>query len=134
MRAEFQQVKTLHQQYRAQVLGALTPAHKQLFASTVGDLAIAASPDPRAAEARLDAALSNGEKTAIISADTQFRSAMKSQFEKMRAAHPWPSPSGSPRPHRSHKPYTPDAGRILLAMAGGHGRMMMMRGGWGHPR
>jgi hypothetical protein len=138
MRANFQQMETLHKQYRAQVLGALTPAHKQLYASVVGNLAIAASPDPRAAAAKLDAALSTGEKTAIINADTQFRSAMKAQFQQMRAAHPRPSPSGSPRPRRSHKPYTPDAGRILLAMAGGHGGMMRgpgMRGGpWGKPR
>lgn len=129
MRANFQQMEALHKQYRAQVLGALSAAHKQLYASIVGELAIAASPDPKAAVAKLDAALSAGEKTAIINADTQFRAAMKT-------AHPWPSPSGSPRPRRSHKPRTPDAGRILLAMAGGHGGMMRgpgMRGGRGGP-
>jgi hypothetical protein len=135
MRANFGQMEALHKQYRAAVLGALTPAHKQLYASVVGELAIAASPDPRAAVAKLDGALSSGEKAAIVNADTQFRAAMKAQFAQIRAAHPRPSPSGSPRPRRSHKPYTPDAGRILLAMAGGHGGMMMrgpgMRGGWG---
>src|SRR5208283_1895551 len=73
MRANFQQMETLHKQYRAQVLGALTPAHKQLYAAVVGNLAIAASPDPKAAAAKLDAALSTGEKTAIINADKQFR-------------------------------------------------------------
>lgn len=130
----FQQIETLHKQYRAQVLGALTAAHKQLYASVVGSLAIAASPDPRAAAAKLDAALSTSEKTAIVNADTQFRAAMKTQFEAMRAAHPWPSPSGSPRPHRSHTPRTPDAGRILLAMASGGHRGMGMRGSWGKPR
>ncbi len=139
MRANFQQMETLHKQYRAQVLGALTPAHKQLYATVVGNLAIAASPDPKAAASKLDAALSAGEKTAIINADKQFRASMKAQMQQMRAAHPWPSPSGSPRPRRSHKPRTPDAGRILLAMAGGHGDMKMrgpgMRGGgWGKPR
>jgi hypothetical protein len=134
-RANFQQIQALHKQYRAQVLGALTPAHKQLYASVVGNLAIAASPDPRAAAAKLDAALSTSEKTAIINADTQFRAAMKTQFAQMRAAHPWPSPSGSPRPRRSHTPRTPDAGRILLAMANGRGGMMgpRGRGGWGGP-
>jgi hypothetical protein len=125
MRANFQQIRTLAKQYRTQVLGALTPAHKQLYASVVGNLAIAASPDPRAAAEKLDAALSTGEKTAIVNADSQFRSAIKTQFEAMRAAHPWPTPSGSPRPYRSHKPRTPDAGRILLALAGGRGHMMM---------
>jgi hypothetical protein len=139
MRANFQQMETLHKQYRAQVLGALTPAHKQLYASVVGNLAIAASPDPRAAAAKLDAALSSNEKTAIINAEAQFRTAMKAQRDQWLAAHPRPSPSGSPWPKHSggpHKPRTPDAGRILLAMAnGGHGRMGpgMMRGGWGGP-
>jgi hypothetical protein len=138
MRANFQQMETLHKQYRAQVLGALTPAHKQLYASVVGNLAIAASPDPRAAAAKLDAALSSGEKTAIINADTQFRTAMKAQRDQWLAAHPRPSPSGSPWPKRSggpHKPRTPDAGRILLGMANGRGGMMMgpHRGGWGGP-
>jgi hypothetical protein len=141
MHANFQQMETLHKQYRAQVLGALTPAHKQLYAQVVGNLAIAASPDPRAAASKLDAALSSSEKTAIINADKQFRTAMKTQMEQWRAAHPRPSPSGSPWPKRSRgprQPRTPDAGRILLAMAsGGHGGMMMrgpgMRGGWGKP-
>jgi len=131
---QFQQMMNLHKQYRAQVLGALTPAHKQLYASVVGNLAIAASPDPRAAAAKLDAALSTSEKTAIINADTQFRSAMKSQMQQWRAAHPRPSPSGSPWPKHNRgrrKARTPDAGRILLAMAGGHGGMMMGPRGWG---
>ncbi len=125
MRADFQQMESLHKQYRAQVLGALTPAHKQLLASVVGELATSASPDPRAAAAKLDAALSSSEKTAILDADKQFRAAMKAQFAKMRAAHPWPSPNGSPRPHRTRKAFTPDAGRILLGVASGRGGMMM---------
>ena len=112
MRANFQQIEALHKQYRAQVLGALTAAHKQLYASVVGELAIAASPDPRAAAAKLDAALSTSEKSAIVNADTQFRAAMKTQFEQ-------------PKRNRSARTRTPDAGRILLAMASGRGRMMM---------
>jgi hypothetical protein len=140
-RANMQQMMKLHQQFRTQVLGALTPAHKQLYASVVGGLAIAASPDPRAAAKQLDAALSASEKTAILNAEQQFRTQMKSMHQQMMANHPWPKPSGSPWPKRSHgprKPHTPDAGEILLGMAGGHGGMMMgrMHGGapgMGHP-
>jgi hypothetical protein len=141
MHANMQQMMKLHQQFRAQVLGALTPAHKQLYASVVGNLAIAASPDPRAAVKQLDAALSTSEKTAILNANTQFMTAMKPIRQQMMANHPWPKPSGSPWPKRSHGPHkarTPDAGAILLAMASGHGGMMMgrMHGdrpGMGHP-
>lgn len=139
MRTDRQQMMKLHQQFRAQVLGALTPAHKQLYASVVGSLAIAASPDPRAAAKQLDAALSASEKTAILNAGKQFMTAMKSMREQMMPNHPWPKASGSPWPHRGrggHKAHTPDAGAILLGMAGGHGGMMMHRmggSGMGHP-
>jgi hypothetical protein len=134
MHANMQQMENLHKQFRAAVLGALTPAHKQLYASVVGSLAIAASPDPRAAAKQLDAALSANEKTAILDAQKQFFTQMKSLRAQMMANHPWPKPSGSPWPKRSHgprKPHTPDAGEVLLAMAGG-GRGGMMMGGMGH--
>jgi hypothetical protein len=132
MHANMQAIMKLHQQFRAQVLGALTPPHKQLYASVVGGLAIAANPDRRAAAKQLDAALSPSETAAILNANKQFRTAMKSQRQQMMANHPWPKPSGSPWPMRSHgprKPHTPDAGEILLGMAGGHDGMMMHRGG-----
>jgi hypothetical protein len=141
MHANMQQMMKLHQQFRTQVLGALTPAHKQLYAQVVGNLAIAASPDPRAAAKQLDDALSANEKTAILNAQKQFFTQMKAMRQQMMANHPWPKPSGSPWPHGSHgrgKPHTPDAGEVLLGMAGGHGGMMMrghMHGapGMGHP-
>lgn len=131
MHAQMQQMETLHKQFRTQVLAALTPAHKQLYAQIVGNLAIAASPDPRAAAAQLDAALSASEKTTILNAHKQFASQMMVMRKQMLANHPRPKPSGSPWPHHSrgsHKPFTPDAGQILLAMAGGHDGMMMMHG------
>ena len=141
MHANMQQIVKLHQQFRTQVLGALTPAHKQLYASVVGNLAIAASPDPRAAIAQLDAALSPGEKSAILSANEQFRTAMKPLVQQMTADHPWPKASGSPGPernHGAHKTRTPDAGQILLGMAGGQAEMMMhgmgRMHGMGHPQ
>ena len=139
--ANMEQMMKLHQQFRAQVLGALTPAHKQLYATVVGNLAIAPSPDPRSAAKQLDAALSTSEKTAILDANKQFMTAMKPMWQQMMANHPRPTPSGSPWPKRSgpHKARTPDAGAILLGMAGGHGGRGM--GGWrgdgpgmGHPQ
>jgi hypothetical protein len=140
MHAEMQQIMKLHQQFRAQVLGALTPAHKQLYASVVGGLAIAANPDRRAAAKQLDAALSPSETTAILNANKQLMTAMKPLWQQMMANHPRPMPSGSPWPKRSHGqhgPHAQTAGGILLGMASGHDGMMMHRmgprGGMGHP-
>lgn len=146
MRADFEQMRKLHEQFRANVLGALTPQHRQLLASVVGNLAVSDKPDRKAAVQQLDAALSPGEKTAILNAAASFRDQVKAQFEKMRAQHPWPRPSGAPHKgmvmHRTHAKHAPDAGAILLMTAtggdrimiarghGGRGMMMMM----GHPR
>jgi hypothetical protein len=136
MRADMQQLRQLHEQFRSQVLGALSPAHKQLLAQVAGNLAISASPDPKAAVKQLDGALSASEKTAILNAASSFRDQAKAAFAKMRADSPWPKPSGAPRPHPSHSPRAkraPDAGAILLMVASGHSGMMMHgpRGGWG---
>jgi len=140
MRANMQQMMKLHEHFRSQVLGSLSPAHKQLLASVVGSLAVQDKPDWRAAAKRLDAALSPSESSAILAADKQMRDQMKSLAEQFRKEHPGAmtrtqGANGSPRWHHQgrRKPHTPDAGAILLGLAGGHGGMMM--GGWrGHPR
>ena len=127
MRANFEQMRKLHEQFRSQVLGALTPAHRQLLASVVGNLAVSTNPDRRAAVAQLDNALSSGEKTAILNDAKQFADQMKSMMAQMRAAHPWPKASGAPRPMHSHRPHkAPTAGGILLMVASGGGRGMAM--------
>lgn len=137
MRASMQQQEALHKQMRAKILGVLTPAHRNLLASLVGQLAISANPDPRAVIQKLDAALSSGEKQAILNAAqsfmTQERAFHQQMMAKFRAANPnmpspRPMPSGGERMHR-----TPDAGALLFMVATGerHGhRMMGPRGGF----
>ena len=109
---------------RAQMLDALTPAHRTLLASVAGALATSDAPDPRAAASQLDAALSPGEAQAIVAVATGLRDRMRA----MAGAPPAPrnAPSGAPARTR-----TVDAGAALLraAMAfGGPGR-----GGRGGP-
>lgn len=125
MRQNMQQMQALHQQFRAKVLGALTPAHRNLLASIAGQLAVSANPDSKAAVAKLDAALSSSEKQAILNAAQSFMSQQRSMREqaiaKMRAANP-NMPSPRPRPSGMERmKRTPDAGRLLLMIATGHG-------------
>lgn len=131
MRADFQQMRKLHEQYRAQLLGALTPEHRRLLAQIAGNLAISANPDYRAAAQQLDAALSPGEKNAIVTAERNMRSQMKSMMANM--PHPqWQQNGNAPRENHMRKPHERSAGAILLEAASG--RMMMMGGhGWGGP-
>jgi hypothetical protein len=125
MRADFEQMRKLHQQFRANVLGTLTPAHKQLLASIAGNLATSAQPDRKAAVQQLDAALSPAEKTAILNDAKQFHDQMKAQFAQMRSQFPKPNFSPRPRPSRSPRAkHAPDAGEILLMVASGHEGMM----------
>jgi hypothetical protein len=138
MRPDMSQMMALHKQFRAKVLAAITPAHRNLLASLVGQLAISSNPDPRGAIAKLDAALSSGEKQAILSAAQSFRSQMRAAREaamaKLRAANPnmpspRPMPSGMQRERR-----TPDAGALLfMIVAGGPGPGMMGPHMFGRP-
>jgi hypothetical protein len=137
MRQNMQQQEAMHKQFRAKILGTLTPAHRNLLASVAGQLAVSANPDPKAAIAKLDAALSSGEKQAILNAAQSFMSQQRAMREqaiaKMRAANPSmpsprPRPSGMQRMRR-----TPDAGALLLMIATG-GPGMMGPHGFGHMR
>jgi hypothetical protein len=129
MRARMQQFETL----RLQVLHALTPANKQLLASVVGQMATADKPDFKGAVAKLDAALSSSEKSAILAAHSQMQTQMKADREKMMAdwksAHPDATPWPMRSPSAKRAPRTPDPGMILLMLAGHHGPPMMMGGG-----
>lgn len=130
MRQNMQQIETLHKQFRAKVLAAITPAHRNLLASLVGQLAISSNPDPRGAIAKLNAALSSGEKQAVLDAASSFRTQMRAQREaamaKFRAANPnMPSPRPMPSGMRRER-HTPDAGTLLFMIAdGGPGAGMM---------
>jgi hypothetical protein len=124
MRAAFDQVRKLHEQFRSQVLASLSPSHRELLAKVAGNLAISDKPDYRAAAQQLDAALSPSEKSAIMNADQQMRAQMKSMMANMPKPQ-WAQRSGNaPRPQGSHKPHERTAGGILLGVAGGHDMMM----------
>jgi hypothetical protein len=110
MRANMQQIDDLRKAERSQVLGVLSSSHRSYLASVVGQLAIAANPDPKAAAAQLDARLSSSEKTAILSADRSFHDQRRAKLAAFR-------PAGGP-PHEHHGHRAPDAGRILLEVAG----------------
>jgi hypothetical protein len=97
-------------------LAALTPAHRTLLANVVGGLAIAANPNVDEAAARLDAALSSGEKDAIVRIHTD---AMTKMHEMMPAR-----PSGMPAGMGARP--APDAGHLLLMMAAPPMMMQMM--------
>ncbi|MHB8306170.1 MAG: hypothetical protein ACYDEU_09200 [Vulcanimicrobiaceae bacterium] len=124
-----QQMKQMHRQMvqirrteRAQMLEALTPAHRALLASIAGQLATATQPNLRSAEHRLDAALSPAESQAILGA-------VKSAHEKMHAL--WIAARKQlMAAHAKMHPKKPDAGRLLLRLtAPGGGMMMPMRPG-----
>src|SRR5215831_11866990 len=62
-----QQMQQLMSQARSRVLGSITPAHRQLLAQIVGNLAISPNPDWDAAAKQLNAALSPSESQAVLS-------------------------------------------------------------------
>ncbi len=60
------QERQLQAQARAQMLAALSPAHRALVATLVGQLAVAPNPDQVATARQLDAMLSPSEQQAIL--------------------------------------------------------------------
>lgn len=116
-------------QTRTQMLNALTPAHRTLLSNVVGQLAVAPTPDVRAAARQLDSALSPSEKQAILNAQTSERTQMQSAMQQMRAQMP-PPPGGTQRRPMMYgqerqgggERRTPSAGIVLLRHA------MMVRG------
>ncbi|MBV8223538.1 MAG: hypothetical protein JO293_09280 [Candidatus Eremiobacteraeota bacterium] len=132
------QMVPLHTQERKQILAALTPAHRALLAGIVGQLAIAPSPDPKAAAAKLDGALSASEKQSILKIHTSARDQMRAQMQKAHAeflaslpaderqrmqAHMPPMPPGPPEMMRHNDS---DPGSILLHVASMHPMGPMM--------
>lgn len=122
MRQQFEathkQMEQIHAQERAQVLGALTPANRQLLATIAGQLATSTTPDYTGAARRLDAALSSSEKQAIVSASQTARQQMNSAMMRMRQQMGRPpmgmmGPGGGPPGAQR----TLTAGEILLRVA-----------------
>ena len=129
MRQTRQQLMQLRRQTRTQMLAALTPEHKALVATVVGQLAIAPDPDPRAAAQQLDNALSAAEKQAILKLGetlrTSSRSLMEAERTRMEATL---SPDERARiaqrqdrmkAQQTAHPRTPDAGITLLGILSG---------------
>ncbi len=86
LRAEFAQSRTLT---RTRLLQALTPAHRTAVANIVGQLALSASPNPKAAVQALDAMLAPAEKQSILNiaaADKQSMETLRQQQMSVIAA------------------------------------------------
>lgn len=121
MRGQFE---TIHQQERDRVLGALTPAHRQLLANIVGQMAVSEKPNHRAAAAQLDAVLTPGEKNAILGAHREAVTQMHALFQQVRAQSQQQGgmqgpPEGMKRPPSSeHRgPRNLSAGAIALLVS-----------------
>ena len=124
MRQVHEQMAQIERTERDAVLGALTPAHRELLARSIGELSVAQKPDPRAAAARLDAALTPGEKSAILSA---HQTAMTQMHDVLSQAM---KDQNHPRMQHERK-HTPTAGEIAMRVAGhgDHDMMFMHPGG-----
>lgn len=89
MEQTHQQMDQLMTQTRSRVLGSITPAHRQLLAQIVGNLAISPNPDPDAAAKQLNAALSPAEAQAVLSthnaAHQQMMSLMQAAHQRMQS-------------------------------------------------
>lgn len=120
MRGQFE---TIHQQERDRVLGALTPAHRQLLANIIGQMAVSEKPDHRAAAAQFDAALTPGEKDAILGAHQQAITQIHALFAQRMQSQQQPGMQGPPA--AEHRPKRQlSAGEIALIVShegpGGH--------------
>ncbi len=143
MQQSHARMEQLHSQARLSMLNALTPAHRNLLAQVVGQLAIAPNPDMAAAAKQLDANLSQGEARAILSISSsleqQSRQIMESTRQQMMSAMPAGSSGHGPWMQRGDKMYVgtaseqwrTDPGMILLntaARPGGMGEFHIMMG------
>jgi hypothetical protein len=137
MKAAMKQMEALRKAERAATLGDLSSAHRAYLASVVGNLAVAANPNPKAAIAAIDAKLTSGEKAAILATHKAYAAKSKALFVSlmkdmphppgginpggpMQPAHAMASPHGSSK-HKMHH-HTPTAGMLLFAQTGFGGR------------
>lgn len=115
----------IHSEARGQMLAALSASHKQFLATVVGDLAIANAPDFDAAARQIDAALSPGEKDAILkSAKTAWDKSRTLMESNMPPAQDGNHPMMM-RDVRMAGNNKMTAGQTLLQMAMGFGPMNM---------
>ncbi len=116
-----QQEDQLHQQMRWQILSALSPVHRRAVGATIGELAIAQSPDIQGAAKRLDEMLSGSERQRIVAAHAAFAAQSRQLHEQMRTELQSEMPAGHPQlmghgPQNGAMPSHPelDAGTLLL--------------------
>ncbi|HYK53605.1 MAG TPA: periplasmic heavy metal sensor [Candidatus Eremiobacteraceae bacterium] len=136
-----QQMDQLMSQARSRVLGSITPAHRQLLAQIVGNLAISQNPDWDGAAKQLNAALSPGEAQAVLSAHQaamqQMMSLMQSTHQRMESVlttqqrsqmqNGHPNDSTHDRMYFKGPAGSPTAGEILLHLSeGGFGDHMFI--------
>ncbi|MBV8654672.1 MAG: hypothetical protein JO160_01425 [Candidatus Eremiobacteraeota bacterium] len=146
--AMYQTFQTFHQkeeqlqrQFRAQVLGTLSPVHRSAVANVIGQLAISSNPNEQTAAAQIDALLSAGERQQIVNAHNAFRTQSKALHEQFKAAmksempdHPMgPMGSHGGMMPMNHPQMQPDAGRIVLHVLGHSGEGESMHHMWGGP-
>ncbi len=86
MRQVHAQAEAARLQARQRLLAALTPAHRTAVANVVGQLALAANPDPRAAAQALDAVLAPAEKQSIVNIDAAQRANVHALMQQAHAA------------------------------------------------
>lgn len=138
MEATHQRMEQLHQQARSQILAALSPAHKQLLARIVGELAIAPTPDVDSAARELNAALTPAESQSILKTANAAHQAMRAAMESARAQMEKSEPAENGAKvvkdvefHGMAPKHAEDAGHILLMLAspgpGMGDRVMIMK-------
>ena len=88
-------MEQLHSQARLAMLNALSPAHRNLLAQVVGQLAIAPNPDPAAAARQLDLSLTQGEGRAILSISSSLEQQSRQLMEASRQQIESAMPAGS---------------------------------------
>lgn len=128
--AEFQKVTQEQRAFRQSMLAALTPAHRQLLAQIVGELAIAQNPDPQSATRRLNAALSPREAQNVVRIEQAKDAATLQHFQQLAAEsgasmparnnvmfHGVPPSSSTVMSVRASASFGNDAGSILLRTA-----------------
>ncbi|MBV8489978.1 MAG: hypothetical protein JO199_05545 [Candidatus Eremiobacteraeota bacterium] len=132
------QEEQLHKQMRAQLIGSLSPAHRNAIAGIIGNLAISANPDPALAAKQIDGLLSQGEQQRILSLHSAFRTQRHALHEQMRKQleselPAKPKPPGDEHAGGRHEMQsrTLDAGTVVLKTLG-HAGMPDMEMGMGH--
>jgi hypothetical protein len=127
-----QQMRRLHEQERAQMLNALTPAHRQLVAQVAGQLAVATNPDFEGAVRKINASLSPAESQNVLriheQSKQQMHAIMQQAFKSLpadqqQAIQQHMQQHQAEMGNMQHQRPQPTAGSLLL-MQGGHGGMM----------